>query len=165
MPIAESLLHRLDTQLGALDTLTGLGGSIEAAWDARPSPDEWSAREHLAHLARHATVFRERLGRILTEDRPALGRYQAEQDPEWPEWQGLSVSESRARLASAQSRLAAWARGLTADETLRAGVHPTFGEMPVARWLDFFLLHQGHHLYVALIRIAEARRGRDPGRR
>jgi hypothetical protein len=30
--------------------------------------------------------------------------------------------------------------------------------MDVAGWLDFFLLHEAHHLYTALVRVGEARR-------
>ena len=77
----------------------------------------------------------------------------------------MPVSEVLIRLADAQARLLAWARALGDDEARRTGVHPDFGEMPVGRWLDFFLLHQAHHLYVAMVRIAEARRVTgSPGR-
>ena len=162
MAIAKSILDRLDTQLAALETVTSLARPGAGTLDARPAPEEWSAREHLAHLARHATVFLERVDRILGEDRPALGRYRAEQDPEWPEWRGLPLAEALARLASAQTRLSAWARGLGDDDARRTAVHPAFGEMPVSHWLDFFLLHQAHHLYVAMIRVAEGRRPAEP---
>jgi len=37
-------------------------------------------------------------------------------------------------------------------------VDPAFGEMSVAGWLDFFLLHEAHHLYTALVRVGEASR-------
>jgi hypothetical protein len=43
-------------------------------------------------------------------------------------------------------------------ESGRTGLHPTFGEMDVAGWLDFFLLHEAHHLYTALVRVGEASR-------
>src|SRR5207244_11071423 len=61
-----------------------LAGATPALTDARPASGDWSAREKLAHLARHATVFLERLARILTEDSPRVGRYRAEDDPDWP---------------------------------------------------------------------------------
>jgi hypothetical protein len=48
-------------------------------------------------------------------------------------------------------------RSLSPAESVRTGLHPAFGEMDVAGWLDFFLLHEAHHLYTALVRVAEAR--------
>ena len=35
-----------------------------------------------------------------------------------------------------------------------------FGAMSVPAWLDFFLLHEAHHLYVAMGGLAEARHRR-----
>jgi hypothetical protein len=32
--------------------------------------------------------------------------------------------------------------------------------MDVARWLEFFLVHEAHHLYVAMLRVADARAAR-----
>ena len=91
MAIPASLLARLETQLEALGLI--LARATPAVLDARPRPEEWSARENLAHLARHHAVFLDRLRRLLTEDRPALGRYRAEDDPEWAAWAALPQDE------------------------------------------------------------------------
>jgi len=77
----DSMYSRLETQLESLDVV--LAGATTALVDWRPASGDWSARENLAHLARHGTVFLERLDRILNEDTPKLGRYRAEDDPEW----------------------------------------------------------------------------------
>jgi hypothetical protein len=29
-------------------------------------------------------------------------------------------------------------------------VHPLLGPMPIPLWLEFFLLHEGHHLYTIM---------------
>ena len=51
----------------------------------RAVPEKWSAHENLAHLARYQRMFLDdRVRRILTEERPELGRYRSEDDPEWP---------------------------------------------------------------------------------
>ena len=34
----------------------------------------------------------------------------------------------------------------------RTGVHPTLGEMALPLWIEFFLLHEAHHLYVVMKR-------------
>lgn len=156
MAVPASLLARLETQLEALGLI--LARATPAALDARPRPDEWSALENLAHLARHHAVFLQRLRRLLTEDRPALGRYRAEEDPEWPAWRELPRDEVLDRLGTLRGELVAVVRSLSPAESARTGLHPAFGEMDVAGWLDFFLLHEAHHLYTALVRLGEASR-------
>jgi len=154
--IPASLLARLESQVEALGPI--LDRATPTALDARPRPDEWSAREHLAHIARHQTVFLQRLRRLLVEDRPPLGRYRAEDDPEWPTWAALPADEAVARLRSVRADLVALVRSLSPAQSARTGLHPTFGEMDVAGWLHFFLLHEAHHLYTALVRVGEATR-------
>ena len=156
MAIPASLLARLETQLEALGLI--LARATPAVLDARPRPEEWSARENLAHLARHHAVFLDRLRRLLTEDRPALGRYRAEDDHEWAAWAALPQDEILHRLSALRAELVAVVRSLSPAESARTGLHPTFGEMDVAGWLGFFLLHEAHHLYTALVRVGEASR-------
>lgn len=159
------MYSRLETQLESLDVV--LAGATPAVVDARPPSGDWSARENLAHLARHSTVFLERLDRILNEDTPRLGGYRAEDDPEWPQWSGLPLEEVLRRLKDARRRLIAWVNAVAPDQMSRPGLHPSFGAMTIPQWLEFFLLHEAHHLYTAMLRIAEARRAASaaPGKR
>jgi hypothetical protein len=39
---------------------------------------------------------------------------------------------------------------LSEEDFERTGVHPKFGEMTLSQWLEFFLVHEAHHLYVVL---------------
>jgi DinB family protein len=149
---------RLERQLEALPTI--LGDATPEAFDVRPESGEWSARENLAHLARHAEVFLGRLDRILREDKPRLGSYRAERDSEWPAWAELALDEVLRRLGSVRERLIAWVTALPDGAAARTGIHPTFGEISIARWLEFFVLHEAQHLYVTMIRLGEAERGR-----
>jgi hypothetical protein len=154
--VSASLLARLESQLDALGLI--LARATPAVLEARPRPDEWSARENLAHLARHHAVFLERLRRLLAEDRPSLGRYRAEEDSEWPLWAALPLDEALHRLRALRAELVTLIRSLSPTAAARTGLHPTFGELDVAGWLDFFLLHEAHHLYTALVRVGEASR-------
>jgi hypothetical protein len=151
--VPASLVARLGTQLESIGLV--LARAAPGALEARPRPEEWSARENLAHLARHHAAFLARLRRLLAEDRPALGRYRAEEDPDWP---ALPPDEVLARLRTLRAELIALVGSLSQAESTRTGLHPTFGELDVAGWLDFFLLHEAHHLYVALVRVGEASR-------
>jgi DinB family protein len=156
--LPQSTLLRLEGQLQALPTI--LGDAAPESFDVRPQSGEWSARENLAHLARHAEVFLSRLDRILHEDRPQLGAYRAERDSEWPAWAELPLEEVLRRLGSVRARLIAWVNALPDGAAGRTGMHPTFGEISIARWLEFFVLHEAQHLYVTMIRLGEAERRR-----
>jgi hypothetical protein len=49
-------------------------------------------------------------------------------------------------------------KNLTDGQSNRIGVHPLFGAMTVRLWIEFFLVHEAHHLYVMMIRLGEAKR-------
>jgi hypothetical protein len=95
---------------------------------------------------------------VLTEDRPSLGRYRAEEDPDWPVWAILPLPDVLARLRALRAELIELVGSLSPADSARTGLHPTFAELDVAGWLDFFLLHEAHHLYEALVRVGEASR-------
>lgn len=162
MTIPRGTRERLGTQLDAVSLFL----DRPRAADAEIAPDDggWSAKENVAHLARHAHVFLERMERILREDRPNLGAYRPETDPEWPLWRALPLDEALRRLHAARARLLAWVDGLSEEETRKIGVHPRLGEWDVRRWLDFFLLHEAHHLYFMVRRLGQAQRRRSSSR-
>jgi len=144
-----SRLQRCETQLQ--DFLAeALRGVAPESLSLRPNPDKWSARENLAHLARYHEVFLDRIERMLAGPAPVFSRYRAEEDPEWPKWSDRPASEVLAELASLRARLIVKLRSLTEEDFHRTGTHPKFGQMNIALWLEFFLVHEGHHLYVVL---------------
>jgi hypothetical protein len=49
-----------------------------------------------------------------------------------------------------RAKLMARMWSLTEDDFDRTGVHSKFGAMSLALWLEFFLVHEAHHLYVVL---------------
>jgi hypothetical protein len=158
--LTQSTLLRLETQLEVIPLL--LSGATSEAIMARPVSGQWSAHENLAHLARHHEVFLERLHRILGESEPQLGQYRAEEDLAWPEWSSLSIEEVVFRLKGLRGEIISLAKGLSQAEARRVGIHPLFGEMSLALWVEFFLLHEAHHLYVVMTRLGEAKRSLSP---
>lgn len=154
--LPEPTLARLATQLEVLPLILG---EANPAWLAfRPPSGKWSAHQNLAHLARHHDLFRQRLHRILEEERPLLGRYQAEEDPDWPRWSALSTTEVLTRLRELRADILSRVRQLTPAQLGRVGLHPVFGELTIPRWVEFFLLHEAHHLYLVMIRMGEGAR-------
>lgn len=152
----EAILVRLARQLDALPFL--LGQASPEILRKRPASGKWSAHENLAHLARHHEVMLDRIDRILREDRPALGRYRAEEDPAWPDMAALPTQDVLNRLKALRGRLIEVVRGLSEAQLTRTGIHPIFREMTIPGWLEFFLLHEAHHLYVVLTRIGEVKK-------
>ncbi len=155
MGIPRSTRERLATQLDVLGIF--LEGPSAAYAEMAPADGGWSAKENVAHLARHAHVFLGRLDRLLHEDHPNLGTYRPEQDPEWPAWRALPLDEALRRLRAARAQLLAWVNALSEKDARRVGVHPQFGEWDIPRWLEFFLLHEAHHLYFMVRRLAQAK--------
>jgi uncharacterized damage-inducible protein DinB len=155
MGISRSTRERLATQLDVPSMF--LDGPSAAYAEAVPEDGGWSARENVAHLARHAHVFLGRLDRILREDRPDLGTYRPEKDPEWPAWRAVPLDEALRRLRAARVQLLAWVDTLSETDAARVGVHPQFGQWDIQRWLEFFLLHEAHHLYFMVRRLAQAK--------
>ena len=157
--MTDPALHaRLSHQLASFRAWIADADPRDLTW--RPPSGKWSALLNLAHVGRHHEVMRERLDRVLTEDRPTMPRYRETEDPGWSEWESLPPEAVLARLQERRDGLVAWADALTPEQWRRTGVHSTFGPMDVSRWLEFFLVHEAHHLYVVLQRLAEARSAR-----
>jgi uncharacterized damage-inducible protein DinB len=153
--INRSTRVRLETQLDSLQPM--LTGATAETLAMRPASGAWSAHEHLAHLARHHAVFFDRLQLVVAEDVPQLARYRAEEDAEWPKWSALPTAEVVSRLHDLRSRIIKWVAALSDADAARCGVHPLFGTQSIGDMLDFFVLHEGHHLYVVMTRLGEAK--------
>jgi DinB superfamily len=145
-----------DTQLDVIPIL--LRGAPPKIIMAGTPRGEWSAHENLAHLARHHEIFLERLHRIITENAPELGRYRAEEDSSWSEWSSLPTDEVIHRLNNLRAQIIQFITGLSESEENRVGIHPLFGQMDLNGWIEFFLLHEAHHLYKLMLALSEAKR-------
>lgn len=145
---------RLRDQLSSLDVF--IASKTTEEWNRKPASGKWSARENLAHLCRYHQVFLERLNRILQEDRPQFGRYCAEEDESWPSWSPLAVDLLLARIRQLRQEVRSKVGSLSREQLVRTGIHPVLGEMNVPLWLEFFLLHEAHHLYAILFRLRES---------
>ncbi len=91
-----------------------------------------------------------RMQRIRSEDSPRLPRYRAEDDAEWPQWMQLPTAAILASLGSLRAQMVNEVGHLSTEELSRIGVHPKFGEMTLGLWLEFFLLHEAHHLLAVM---------------
>jgi uncharacterized damage-inducible protein DinB len=148
-PAHASRLQRVQTQLRDFLDVCLRGVSTETIIEP-PASGKWSALENLAHLGRYQEIFLDRVNRMLAETAPVFERYRAENDPEWQAWRDRPYKAVAADLALRREMLVAKLKPLSDSDFERTGVHPKFGEMPLALWLEFFLVHEGHHLYTVL---------------
>jgi uncharacterized damage-inducible protein DinB len=146
---AASILPRLRTQLAGLPAL--LEGVSRAGYDERGN-QAWSITETIAHLARYHEITIERIRAILADEQPSFGAYRAEQDPEWPAWQGVRFEEAMQRLHASRATLVDIVERLTPHQWTRIGRHSAFGPLTLRAWLEFFLVHEAHHLYTLTTR-------------
>jgi len=149
--LSPTLRERLRSQLEAVVTI--LGAASPEVVRLRSVEGKWSAHENLAHLARHHEVMLERLRVILNEDRPRLSRYRAEDDPEWERWRALPLDEVLSLIKAQRAEIVRLVDGLDEEDLARVGVHPALGPLTIPEWLEFFLLHEGHHLYQVMLRV------------
>jgi hypothetical protein len=149
--LSPTLRERLRSQLEAVVTI--LGAASPEVVRLRSPEGKWSAHENLAHLARHHEVMLERLRVILNEDRPRLSRYRAEDDAEWASWRALPLDEILSLIKAQRAEIVRLVDGLDEDDLARVGVHPALGPLTIPEWLEFFLLHEGHHLYQVMLRV------------
>ena len=143
------LLTRLETQLDSLELFT----ASEEEFSHKPIPEKWSAHENLAHLGHYHEVFLERLKRMASEEEPEFTRFKPDADPGFLAWAAKEPSEVLAGLNSERSSLLDFLNEQPSSYFERTGKHPLYGVLIVQEWLELFLLHEAHHLYVALLRL------------
>lgn len=153
-----ALNARLTHQLSSFRAWVADADPRDLAW--APPSGKWSALLNLAHVGRHHEVTQDRIARVLREDSPVFPRYDEAEDPAWARWKALEAHQVWAALDERRGALVSAVAALAPEQLARTGVHARFGPMDVPRWLEFFLVHEAHHLYVALQRLAEARSAR-----
>ncbi|MEI2739112.1 MAG: DinB family protein [Chitinophagaceae bacterium] len=108
---------------------------------------KWSIFENIVHLQTYQHIFVSRVKQILEKDNPAFPRYTAEADPEFLDNCGKSTREVMQDLITVRKQMSAEIIAFPETDLAKTGTHPAFGEMTLFQWLNFFLLHEAHHLF------------------
>ncbi|HSZ85863.1 MAG TPA: DinB family protein, partial [Puia sp.] len=145
MALSESILTRLQYQHKTIDEL--IDGLSEEQLETRVNPDKWSAFENIVHLAAYQPIFIQRINLMLTENEPLFERYVAENDPVFHEYQKKSLTELLETISSDRITILNVVKRLNEEQLKRTGKHKAYGSITLARWFDFFLLHEAHHLW------------------
>ena len=113
----------------------------------RPATGKWSAFENMAHLAAYQPAFIERLKKIQKEDSPSFARYVAEEDPLFEECCAMELGQLHEHLFTNRFLIGNLVSGLKEVELRKVGRHLVFGALDLTQWIEFFLLHEAHHLF------------------
>jgi uncharacterized damage-inducible protein DinB len=111
------------------------------------NPGKWSIFENIVHLQTYQHAFIARTRRILDEDNPVFERYTAEADPVFHDNCSKSSREIMQDLITVRKEMSAGILSFTDSDFKKTGEHPVFGKMTLPQWLNFFLLHEAHHLF------------------
>lgn len=137
--------QRLLKQLDVLDFL--LEGVKEEDLQKRSQANKWSIFEILAHLGRYQEVFRDRYTAILRAGQVSFGRYRSDEDPDFTAWREKYLADLLTNMKKDRKQIAEEILSLDSDNLAKTGTHPMLGTMDIRKWVEFFLLHEAHHLY------------------
>jgi len=156
MPLPSSITTRLQYQhKSLLDLVEGL---TDDQVHQHIIPGKWSVFENIVHLQTYQHVFIFRVNEMLTGGNPSFDRYVAETDPYFPVNCSKSTREIMQDLLGLRKDIAAQINNLDEESLRKTGSHPVFGPMDLMQWLNFFLLHEAHHLFTIFKLAAELRK-------
>ncbi len=138
--------------------LDALAGHTADELDWRPSPEAWSVRDVVHHVADAELTGAVRLRRLLTEDGPFLPAFDEEVYRQRLGYAVRPIEPALDGVRAVHATTAELLDGLTASDWTRAGTHSEEGAYPLERWLQFHAAHT--HEHAAQIRqLHLARRG------
>ena len=158
MPLSDSILGRLQNQHEII--YSWMLSYSEDQLKERVVPGKWSAFENIVHLAAYHPLFIQRIGVILNNQKPQFAPYKAENDPLFYVYLEKSLQELAKDIK--ENRLII-VRILEAagDEQLQYwGEHAKYGRLSLADWVEFFLLHEAHHLFTGFMLTHQLGNGR-----
>lgn len=145
MELYTSVKDRLFSQHLAIKEL--IQSFDEEFINRRLETGKWSIQENLVHIVSYHQVFLMRVDKIINSDNPYFERYRADNDTNFSKLQKLSSKELLILLEEEREKVTDLIFTLNKNELQKSGTHQKFGEMNVVEWIEFFLLHETHHIY------------------
>lgn len=122
--------------------------------------EKWSIHDNLAHLGRYQEIFNDRIDAILHEKEPHFERYNSEKDAKFIEWKKRDGFEIIEQTKNDRDLIVQKILGLNELQLTRIGFHPKLKKMKLKNWIEFFILHESHHLYTIFLLIHEFKAGK-----
>jgi len=156
MEMSSSLSTRLQYQHKSLvDIIDGLS---DEQIRRQVVAGKWSIFENIVHLQTYQHVFVLRVRAILENNHPVFPRYTAEADPEFLDNCHKSTREIMGDMITVRKQMAAEITAFPPQDLVKTGTHPAFGKLTLTEWLNFFLLHEAHHLFTIFKMAAELKK-------
>ncbi len=157
MQLSSSITTRMQYQHKSLvDIIDGL---TEEQIRRNIIPGKWSIFENIVHLQTYQHVFCDRLKLILEQENTSFARYSGDSDPLFLDNCHLSMREVMQDYISVRKEMGSRSLAIPEKELEKTGSHPVFGQMTITQWLNFFLLHEAHHLFTIFKLSAELKNG------
>jgi uncharacterized damage-inducible protein DinB len=121
-------------------------------------PGKWSIFENVVHLQAFQHKFIERVQQILKNEEPVFDRYTAEGDPLFLDNCHKSTREVMQDLLTTRKEMTAEIVSFKETDFDKRGTHIVYGKMNLHQWLNFFLLHEAHHLFTIFKLAAELKK-------
>lgn len=138
---------------GYQEIVNALHGITDAEMDARPAPNEWSAREIIHHLADSEMTSAIRLRLLIAAESPMILGYD---EAEFARrlYYDRPVTASLEAFKAARRTTAEILHRMTDAEWQRTGTHTDTGRYSAEDWLEIYAAHAYEH--AAQIREARA---------
>jgi DinB superfamily len=121
-----------------------LDGITDAELDARPGPEDWTAREIVHHLADAEMRSAIRLRQLIAEDAPVIQGYDEKSYTKALHYD-RPIATSLEALAASRGSSAELLGRLTDAEWARSGTHTESGPYSVDDWLQIYAAHPQDH--------------------
>lgn len=148
----EECLEALEKTPQALQRLAML--IPQEQWERCPSPDRYSPKELLYHLAEVDEAFYRRYRLIAEQEHPQLTVYDPHDALSEERFAQAELQDGISRFSQARARSLEYLRSLPADARDRTGVHPEFGEWSIFQQVQLCVAHDLLHLSDILLRSA-----------
>ncbi len=145
MPLTLSQQSRLHYQFNTLFEITN---AIDAEKLYKEiNPGKWSIWQNAVHLISYQPTFMQRIQKIVTEESPSFERYVAENDSLFYEYSGFTCEQVFNEGFTTRKNITDFIAGLTENDLNKFGIHLRYGKLSLQQWIEFFLLHEAHHLF------------------
>ncbi len=113
----------------------------------QPSGGKWSIKDNIAHITIYHLKFLNRMKLIKNKKESFFSRYIPDEDPEFNILRNVNIRELLDSLYENRKLLVEYVNNLDDSELEKTATHQKFGKMNVVQWIEFFLLHEAHHIY------------------
>lgn len=115
---------------------------------------KWSAAQNIAHLgAYQELVTRIRIPGIVAGVLTSFQPFKPDEDPDFLEWCTYSTNNMLDKLEETRSALIMLTERLSPDDLAQTATHTRYGTMNVEQWIEFFVLHEAHHIFTVFRRL------------